>query len=110
MKRQLNVIRNAVAERFPRPTLGSSDADVSSFRASVIEKLKLDNPDRTEEHIANPVDCLYLPLFEYISSVMQSCVHKRPVFIGISAPQGAGKTHCSTEMLCPCIVPYACYY
>lgn len=90
MKRQLNVIRNAVAERFPHPPFGRTNEDMDTLRASVIAKLKLDNPNKEEEHICNPVDSLYLPAYEFFSSVMQASPERKPIFIGISAPQGAG--------------------
>jgi pantothenate kinase-related protein Tda10 len=92
---KMNVISNAVTSMLPRPSW-STNANV--FRASVIEKIMKDNPGKPEVKISTSVDSLYMPLFEYISSVMQSTPHKKPVFIGISAPQGAGKTTLTTAL------------
>ena len=99
MKRQLNVIRTAVAEKFP-----SAVPVTDAVRGSLITRLLEEHAWQQEDSVSSAVDSLYLPIFEYISCAMlpdpgATPARQGPVFIGISAPQGAGKTTLTSALL-----------
>lgn len=97
MKRRVNVIREAVAQQFQQPSVDKPME--GALRASVIDKLVNENSGKGQEVSTSQADSLYLPLFEYISSVMKEDLSRKgPLFVGISAPQGAGKTTLTTVL------------
>ncbi len=88
---------------FP-PVIGNAidslDERVASFMTSELRKLYgPSGPDETL--IKDQVDNYYLPMFSYLklllemkstSNAADGSAKKEPLFIGISAPQGCGKT------------------
>ena len=93
------MIRTAVAEKFP-----SAVPVTDAVRGSLITRLLEEHAWQQEDSVSSAVDSLYLPIFEYISCAMlpdpgATPARQGPVFIGISAPQGAGKTTLTSALL-----------
>ena len=88
IQRQLGVIRRVVSERFPQVL----SVNTAPLRDMLIENMSRRGIGRRQEDIIASIDDMYLPLYEYISAVMaqDDLCNKKPLFIGISAPQGAG--------------------
>lgn len=76
--------------------IASLDAGIAPFMSSELRKLYGGAPN--EDLIKNQVENYYLPMFSYLKllQTMKSASpfgnSKEPLFIGISAPQGCGKT------------------
>ena len=83
-------------KRFPEvisTAISSLNGGVAPFMSAELRKLYGGSPD--EELIKNQVENYYLPMFSYLKLLldMKSEVNADgPLFIGISAPQGCGKT------------------
>ena len=83
-------------KRFPEvisTAISSLNGSVAPFMSAELRKLYGGSPD--EELIKNQVENYYLPMFSYLKLLldMKSEVNADgPLFIGISAPQGCGKT------------------
>jgi D-glycerate 3-kinase len=75
--------------------IASLDSSIAPFMSSELGKLYGDDPD--EELINNQIENYYLPMMGYLKLLLEiksSCKvnPKEPLIIGISAPQGCGKT------------------
>jgi len=73
--------------------ISSLNTNVAPFMSAELRKLYGGVPD--EDLIKNQVDNYYLPMFSYLKLLLDMKTEANtpgPLFIGISAPQGCGKT------------------
>lgn len=67
-------------------------------RQKVFTKLQELSPDSTYERVTQQIDTFYIPLYLYLKTILGKHRNKAssPLFVGISAPQGCGKTTLTT--------------
>eukprot|EP01041_Mallomonas_annulata_P000509 gene509-979_t len=81
-----NIISNVISNS----TLSSSD--FQKYSPTVYKKLGLTDLNNISESTLNRAQNLYIPIFLYFNKLLTSSKSNKPLFIGISAPQGCGKT------------------